>query len=157
MPAEHEERAAYVVEGSVKLLRDGGTFGAGQLLVFKPGEEIVLAAPKSSPVRVMLLGGEPMDGKRHIFWNFVSSSKERIEQARKTGRRAGSPQCRASQSSSRCRRKGQPSCGIPKYSERCDSRNRSRPSYDWLAEHILTIQLMGHPPLTCPLFEALGP
>jgi hypothetical protein len=82
VPEEHEERAAYVVEGSVELLRDGGTFAAGQLLVFKPGEEIVLAAPESSPARVMLLGGEPMDGRRHIFWNFVSSSKERIEQAK---------------------------------------------------------------------------
>ncbi len=89
LPAEHEERAAYVVEGALELLRDGGTFNAGQLLVFKPGEEITLQAPESSPVRVMLLGGEPMDGKRHIFWNFVSSSKERIEQAKedwKTGR-----------------------------------------------------------------------
>jgi redox-sensitive bicupin YhaK (pirin superfamily) len=82
VPAEHEERAAYVVEGSVELLRDGGSFDAGQLLIFKPGEEITLQAPESSPVRVMLLGGEPMDGKRHIFWNFVSSSKERIEQAK---------------------------------------------------------------------------
>jgi redox-sensitive bicupin YhaK (pirin superfamily) len=79
---EHEERAAYVVEGSVKLLRDSGSFDAGQLLVFKPGEEITMASPESSSVRVMLLGGEPMDRKRHIFWNFVSSSKERIEQAK---------------------------------------------------------------------------
>lgn len=82
VPAEHEERAAYVVEGSIKLSGDGGTFDAGQLLVFKPGEEIMLAASESSPARVMLLGGEPIDGKRHIFWNFVSSSQERIEQAK---------------------------------------------------------------------------
>ena len=80
--AEHEERAAYVVEGSVVLLRDGGSFDAGQLLVFKPSEEITMAAPESSSVRVMRLGGEPMDGKRHIFWNFVSNSKERIKQAK---------------------------------------------------------------------------
>jgi len=82
VPAEHEERAAYVVAGSVALLRDGGSFDAGQLLIFKPGEEITLQAPESSPAQVMLLGGEPMDGKRHIFWNFVSSSQERIEQAK---------------------------------------------------------------------------
>lgn len=82
VPTEHEERAAYVVEGSVTLLRDGGSFDAGQLLVFKPGEEITLAAPESSSAQVMLLGGEPMDGKRHIFWNFVSSSRDRIEQAK---------------------------------------------------------------------------
>lgn len=82
VPTEHEERAAYVVGGAVELLRDGGTFNAGQLMVFKPGEEITLQAPESSPARIMLLGGEPLDGKRHIFWNFVSSSKGRIEQAK---------------------------------------------------------------------------
>jgi redox-sensitive bicupin YhaK (pirin superfamily) len=80
VPAEHEERAAYVVEGSVEL--DGGKFDAGQLLVFKPGEEITLTAHESSPARLMLLGGEPMDGARHIWWNFVSSSSERINQAK---------------------------------------------------------------------------
>ena len=80
VPVEHEERAAYIVEGSIELLRDGVTFEAGQLLVFKPGEEITLAAV--SPARLMLLGGEPMDGARHIWWNFVSSTKERIEQAK---------------------------------------------------------------------------
>ncbi|HEX7176278.1 MAG TPA: pirin family protein [Pyrinomonadaceae bacterium] len=82
VPAEHEERAAYVVEGSIGLIPGGGTFHAGQLLIFKPGEEINLGAPESSPARVMLLGGEPLDGKRHIWWNFVSSSRERIEQAK---------------------------------------------------------------------------
>ncbi len=94
VPTEHEERAAYVVEGSVELLPDGGTFGAGQLLVFKPGEEITLATPASSPARVMLLGGEPMDSPRHIWWNFVSSLKDRIEQAKedwKAGRFAPVP------------------------------------------------------------------
>ena len=83
---EHEERAAYVVKGLVELLPGGGTFDAGQLLVFKPGGEITLVAPQSSSARVMLLGGEPMDGKRHIFWNFVSSAKERIEQAKEDWR-----------------------------------------------------------------------
>jgi redox-sensitive bicupin YhaK (pirin superfamily) len=82
VPAEHEERAAYIVEGVVELPRDGGNFDAGQLLIFKPGEEITLQAPEATPARVMLLGGAPMDGKRHIFWNFVSSSQERIEQAK---------------------------------------------------------------------------
>jgi redox-sensitive bicupin YhaK (pirin superfamily) len=81
VPAEHEERAAYIIEGSVQLLPDDGTYSAGQLLVFKPGAEIILRAHESS-ARMMLLGGEPMDGARHIWWNFVSSSKERIEQAK---------------------------------------------------------------------------
>lgn len=92
VPSEHEERAAYVVEGSVEL--DGGTFDAGQLLVLKPGAEITLAATESHSVRLMLLGGEPMDGPRHIWWNFVSSSSERIEQAKedwKAGRFAHVP------------------------------------------------------------------
>ena len=95
VPADQEERAAYVVEGEVTLSGDGGAFGAGQLLVFKPGAEITLAAPKSSSARVMLLGGEPMDGRRHIWWNFVSSSSERIEQAKedwKAGRFAPVPE-----------------------------------------------------------------
>jgi redox-sensitive bicupin YhaK (pirin superfamily) len=86
VPAGHEERAAYVVEGSIELIREGGTFGAGQLLVFKPGEEITLGALPSARARLMLLGGEPLDGKRHIWWNFVSSSKERIEQAKEDWR-----------------------------------------------------------------------
>ena len=80
VPAEHEERAAYVVDGSVELSATGSVFPAGQLLVFRPGEEVRLAA--SGPARLMLLGGEPMDGPRHIWWNFVSSSRDRIEAAK---------------------------------------------------------------------------
>jgi redox-sensitive bicupin YhaK (pirin superfamily) len=95
VPVEHEERAVYIVEGSIELLRDGRVFDAGQLLVFKPGAEITLSASNPSPARVMLLGGEPMDGPRHIWWNFVSSSRERIEQAKedwKAGRFAPVPE-----------------------------------------------------------------
>ena len=90
VPTEHEERAAYLVEGEVELA--GQSFAAGQLLVLHPGEEIALSAP--SPARILLLGGAPMDGPRHIWWNFVSSSKERIEQAKadwKAGRFAPVP------------------------------------------------------------------
>ena len=86
IPTEHEERAGYVVEGSVELLPHDGTYSAGQLLVFKPGAEITLRAHESSPARMMILGGEPMDGPRHIWWNFVSSSKDRIEQAKEDWR-----------------------------------------------------------------------
>jgi len=74
---EHAERAAYVVEGAVEY--DGREFDAGQLLVFQQGSDITLAAP--SAARVLLLGGEPLDGPRYIWWNFVSSRKERIAQA----------------------------------------------------------------------------
>lgn len=95
IPIEHEERAVYVVEGRVELVNDNGEFEAGQLLVFKPGAEITLSAPESTGARLMLLGGEPMDGPRHIWWNFVSSSSERIEQAKqdwKDGRFAPVPE-----------------------------------------------------------------
>lgn len=87
VPKEHEERAAYVVEGSIEISQDGEPFHAGQLIVFKPGSEIILHPTASA--RVMLLGGEPLEGRRHIWWNFVSSSPERIEQAKddwKSGR-----------------------------------------------------------------------
>jgi redox-sensitive bicupin YhaK (pirin superfamily) len=95
VPVDHEERAAYIVEGAVTLSGDDGVFEAGQLLVFKPGAELTLEALGSSPARLMLLGGEPMDGRRHIWWNFVSSSSERIEQAKedwKAGRFAPVPE-----------------------------------------------------------------
>jgi redox-sensitive bicupin YhaK (pirin superfamily) len=77
LPAEHEERAVYVAGGAVDVA--GDRFAAGQLLVFRPGDEITVKAVERS--RLLLLGGEPMDGPRHIWWNFVSSSKDRIEQA----------------------------------------------------------------------------
>jgi hypothetical protein len=84
IPAEHEERAAYIVSGTAEIIGDAGIFHAGQLIVFKPGAEIVLTT-RSQSTRLMLLGGEPL-GKRHIWWNFVSSSKERIEQAKEDWR-----------------------------------------------------------------------
>jgi redox-sensitive bicupin YhaK (pirin superfamily) len=78
LPAVHEERAIYVVSGEIRIA--GDEFGAGQLLILRPGDAITIVATSLS--RIMLLGGEPMDGPRHIWWNFVSSSKERIEQAK---------------------------------------------------------------------------
>jgi redox-sensitive bicupin YhaK (pirin superfamily) len=78
LPAEHEERAVYVAEGQIEIT--GQTFEAGGLLVFRPGDAVTLAAKAAA--RLMLLGGAAMDGPRHIWWNFVSSSRERIEQAK---------------------------------------------------------------------------
>jgi redox-sensitive bicupin YhaK (pirin superfamily) len=78
VPADQEERAMYIVGGSVRIGRD--TFGAGRLVVFRPGAAIALHAV--SHTRLMLLGGAAMDGERHVWWNFVSSSRERIEQAK---------------------------------------------------------------------------
>jgi len=78
LDAGHEERGIYVAEGRIRVA--GDLFEAGQLLVFRPGDAITVTARDTS--RLMLLGGEPMDGPRHIWWNFVSSRKERIEQAK---------------------------------------------------------------------------
>lgn len=80
LKAEHIERALYVVEGSVEVVGQVGSFSTGELVVFKPDAEIILRA--SGAARLMLLGGEPLPERRHIFWNFVSSSPERIEQAK---------------------------------------------------------------------------
>ncbi len=76
--ATHEERAIYTVEGEIEI--SGDSFTPGKLLVFKPGDELTVIARENA--RFLLLGGEPMDGPRHIWWNFVSSSKERIDQAK---------------------------------------------------------------------------
>jgi redox-sensitive bicupin YhaK (pirin superfamily) len=77
LPAEYPERAAYVVRGSVEV--EGQVCQAGRMLVFLPGQPIVFKALEDCTV--MLLGGEPV-GPRHIWWNLVSSSLERIEQAK---------------------------------------------------------------------------
>ncbi len=77
LPAEHGERGAYVVKGSVEC--NGVHYLPGQLLVFNRGGDPVITAVE--PSTVMLLGGEPL-GERYIWWNFVSSRKERIEQAK---------------------------------------------------------------------------
>jgi hypothetical protein len=75
---DYDERAIYVVAGEIDIA--GDLFGPGRLLTFRPGDRISVLAV--SQARLMLLGGEPMDGPRHIWWNFVSSSKERIDQAK---------------------------------------------------------------------------
>jgi redox-sensitive bicupin YhaK (pirin superfamily) len=74
----YDERAVYVASGEIDVA--GDRFEAGRLLVFKPGDRISILATSQS--RLMLIGGEPMDGPRHIWWNFVSSSKDRIEAAK---------------------------------------------------------------------------
>lgn len=76
--ADYDERAVFIVSGAIDIR--GDTFEAGRLLVFKPGDRISILA--LSNARLMLLGGEPMDGPRHIWWNFVSSSKDRIDAAK---------------------------------------------------------------------------
>jgi redox-sensitive bicupin YhaK (pirin superfamily) len=77
LPQEHEERAIYVAKGSIEF--SGRKYDAGQMLVFRKNSEPTVRAVEQSTL--MLLGGEPL-GERFIWWNFVSSRKERIEQAK---------------------------------------------------------------------------
>ena len=76
--ADAQERALYVVAGEIDIA--GDRFAAGRLLVLRPGDPMSVTA--ASEARVILVGGAAMDGPRHIWWNFVSSRKERIEQAK---------------------------------------------------------------------------
>ncbi|MBB1087363.1 pirin family protein [Lysobacter sp. SG-8] len=78
LPASHPERALYVLEGEAQL--DGADIPDKHLVVLDRGTAPRLRA--KTPLKAMLLGGEPLDGPRHLWWNFVSSSKERIEQAK---------------------------------------------------------------------------
>jgi redox-sensitive bicupin YhaK (pirin superfamily) len=75
---EHEERAIYVVEGTIGC--DGCVLTPGTMAVLRPGAKVEIAAEQAS--RVMLLGGAKLAGERYLEWNFVSSSKERIERAK---------------------------------------------------------------------------
>jgi redox-sensitive bicupin YhaK (pirin superfamily) len=77
LPKEHSERGFYITQGSVEV--SGITYHAGQMLVFGKGDDPLILAKENTTL--MLLGGEPL-GERFIWWNFVSSRKERIEQAK---------------------------------------------------------------------------
>ena len=85
VPAEYPEQAIYVSQGTLDLGNDG-VFEAGRLIVLKPGKSITMRAMGPVPARLMLVGGEPMDGPRYLSWNFVSSSPDLIEQAKEDWR-----------------------------------------------------------------------
>jgi redox-sensitive bicupin YhaK (pirin superfamily) len=74
----HPQRAVHVVDGAVRI--GERRIGPGVMAVLRPGTGVTVEAEE--PARLMLLGGAPLDGDRHIWWNFVSSSKERIERAK---------------------------------------------------------------------------
>jgi hypothetical protein len=78
LPAEYAERAAYVVEGQIEAA--DGLHRVGEMVLFGAGEAAAIRAIGAA--RVMLLGGAPLEGRREIWWNFVSSSAERIERAK---------------------------------------------------------------------------
>ncbi|MEL7215239.1 MAG: pirin family protein [Pseudomonadota bacterium] len=79
---DHEDRGIYVVAGTVEVA--GQRFEAGQMMVFRPGDEITIVA--ITDARLMMLGGETLNGPRYIWWNFVSSSKEKIDAAKEAWR-----------------------------------------------------------------------
>jgi redox-sensitive bicupin YhaK (pirin superfamily) len=79
VPSAHEERAAYIVDGAV--ICGSEQAERGRMLVFAKGAEVALQA--RTEARIALIGGTPIDGERHIWWNFVSSSEARIEQAKR--------------------------------------------------------------------------
>jgi redox-sensitive bicupin YhaK (pirin superfamily) len=76
--AEHEERAIYVLAGDIEI--GGERYGPEQLLVLRPGDPVFARAV--SDAHIAVIGGAAMDGPRHIWWNFVSSRKDRIEAAK---------------------------------------------------------------------------
>jgi len=79
LPSEHAERAVYVIDGAVRVGEESAE--PGRMLVFEKGAEVALHA--TADARIVLIGGAPIDGERHIWWNFVSSSEARIEQAKR--------------------------------------------------------------------------
>lgn len=85
LPDDHEDRGIYVTEGAVAIA--GQDFEAGRMMVFRPKDAITVGAGPQG-ARLMLLGGATLAGPRYIWWNFVASSKERIEAAKEDWRRA---------------------------------------------------------------------
>lgn len=83
MPDDHEDRGIYVVDGEIAV--EGICYGPSRMLVLKPGEQLTVRAGQRG-ARLMLFGGATLDGPRHIWWNLVSSSKEKIEHAREEWR-----------------------------------------------------------------------
>jgi len=90
VPAEHSERAVFIASGEIEVAGQTGTFSEAQFLVFKPGAEIIVTARGGA--HLMLVGGEPLPEQRHIYWNFVSSSLDRIEQAKDDWRQGRFPE-----------------------------------------------------------------
>jgi redox-sensitive bicupin YhaK (pirin superfamily) len=84
VPVEHVERAMILISGEVEVEGEANIFARSQFVVFRPGAEVVLRALGAA--RVILLAGEPFAEQRHVYWNFVSSSRERIEAAKEDWR-----------------------------------------------------------------------
>jgi redox-sensitive bicupin YhaK (pirin superfamily) len=85
LPDDHEDRGLYVISGSIGVA--GETFEAGRMMIFRPGDRLAVRAGADG-ARLMALGGETLGGPRYIWWNFVSSSPEKIEAAKAAWREA---------------------------------------------------------------------
>jgi len=83
LPDDHEDRGIYVSQGSVKIA--GQEFEAGRMMVFRPGDQITVAAGPAG-ARLMALGGATLNGPRYVWWNFVASSREKIQHAKEEWR-----------------------------------------------------------------------
>ena len=83
LPDNHEDRGVYVLSGQIS--QGGQSFDAGAMLIFRPGDQVSVRAGGQG-ARIILLGGATMDGPRHLWWNFVASSKDRIDAAREAWR-----------------------------------------------------------------------
>jgi redox-sensitive bicupin YhaK (pirin superfamily) len=83
LPDNHEDRGVFILQGQITV--GGQEFEAGRMLVFRPGDRISLRACEGG-ARIMVLGGATMDGPRHIWWNFVASSKAKIDAAKEAWR-----------------------------------------------------------------------
>jgi len=84
LPDNHEDRGLYVMEGEIEVA--GDVFGAGRMVVFRPGDKLAVTA---GPVgaRLILLGGATLEGPRYLWWNFVASSQEKIDAAKEDWKR----------------------------------------------------------------------
>ncbi|MBU0645269.1 MAG: pirin family protein [Alphaproteobacteria bacterium] len=85
LPDDHEDRGLYITQGEVSIA--GETFESGRMMVFRPGDKITVQAGAQG-ARLLALGGATLNGPRHVWWNFVSSSKDKIEAAKEEWRAA---------------------------------------------------------------------
>jgi redox-sensitive bicupin YhaK (pirin superfamily) len=119
----YEERAVYVVAGTVDIAEDRSS--AGQLVVLRPGNPVTLSNATDKAARIAVVGGETMDGPRHIWWNFVSSRRERIEQAKADWKVGGFPTVPGIRTNSfRCLRTPHRTSVIPGESVACELPDR---------------------------------
>lgn len=83
LPDDHEDRGVYILDGSVIVA--GESYDAGRMMVFRPGDQITLQAGAEG-ARLIMLGGATLEGSRYIWWNFVASSRDRIDAAKEAWR-----------------------------------------------------------------------